>query len=83
MLISHWVVFLCAPIVLFRAGWPITGGIVMLTSTLMPIIGQILFTDSDAPGLLFLLMMEVPIAGFALVVAFAMKLSRYLQKPSP
>ena len=83
MLYSHWAIFIVSPIVLFKVGWPITGGVVMLLSTLMPIVGQVWFTDSDAPGLVFLLMIEAPIAAFVLFVAIAMKVSRLIQKPSP
>ena len=75
MLYAHWVIFIFAPIALFRAGWPVTGGLIMALSTLMPIAGQVWFTDSDAPGLVFLLMMEVPIAALALLAGIAMKVT--------
>jgi hypothetical protein len=75
MLYAHWVLFAFAPIVLFRAGWHVTGGVIMLLSTLMPIAGQVWFTDSDAPGLAFLLMIEAPIAGLVLQVGIAMKVT--------
>ena len=75
MLYAHWAIFIVAPIAMFRAGWPVTGGLIMLLSTLMPIAGQVWFTDSDAPGLAFLLMMEVPIAALVLVAGIAVKVT--------
>lgn len=73
MLYSHWVILVFAPILLFRAGWYVTGGIIMLLSTLMPLAGQVWFTDSDAPGLAFLLMIEAPAAILVLLAGIAMK----------
>ena len=78
MLYAHWAIFIVAPIALFRAGWPVTGGLIMLLSTLMPIAGQVWFTDSDAPGFAFLLMMEVPIAALVLVAGIGMKVSAFM-----
>ena len=80
MLYAHWAIFIVAPIALFRAGWPVTGGLIMLLSTLMPIAGQVWFTNSDAPGLVFLLMMEVPIAAVVLVVGIAMKVTALISR---
>ena len=75
MLFAHWAIFIFAPIVLFRAGWPVSGGVIMLLSTLMPIAGQVWFTDSDAPGLGLLLMVEVLIAGFVLLAGITMSVT--------
>ena len=80
ILYAHWAIFIVAPIALFRAGWPVSGGLFMLLSTLMPIAGQVWFTDSDAPGLAFLLMIELPIAALVLLAAIAMQVTALLNR---
>lgn len=80
MLYGHWVIFIFAPVALFKAGWPVTGGLVMLLSTLMPIAGQVWFTDSDAPGLVFLLILELPMAAMVLLAGIAMQLTALLNR---
>lgn len=82
MLYGHWAMFIFAPVALFKAGWPVTGGLVMLLSTLMPIAGQVWFTDSDAPGLLLLLIIELPMAAMVLLAGTAMQLSALLRRRS-
>ncbi len=76
MLIGHWVLFFLAPILLFKARHPIIGGAVMLASTMMPIAGQDLFTDSDSPGLAFLLFFEFPVACVVFIVGLMIGLPR-------
>ena len=80
MLYAHWVLFLVAPIALFRLGWFATGGLVMLIATLMPIAGQTWFTDSDAPGLGLLLMVELPIAALVLLAGIGMSVARLVRR---
>jgi hypothetical protein len=75
MIIAHSVIFIFAPILLFRAGWPLSGGVIMALSTLMPIAGQVWFTDSDSPGLGFLLLMELPIAGLVLLAGLVIRVT--------
>jgi hypothetical protein len=68
LLFLHSVLLIGGPIVLFRRGWPIAGGLVSLAATILPIAGQTWFTDSESPGLGLLFMVEVPCA-FAILVA--------------
>ena len=85
MLCLHWVIFVFAPILLFRAGWHVMGGVIKLLSTLMPLAGQVWFTNSDAPGLVFLLMIEVPVGMLVLLAGVAVKVVAFVReqrKPS-
>ena len=85
ILYAHWAIFIVAPIALFRAGWPVSGGLIMLLSTLMPIAGQVWFTNSDAPGLVFLLMIEVTVGMLVLLAGVAVKVVAFVReqrKPS-
>ena len=79
MLCLHWVIFVFAPILLFRAGWHVMGGVIMLLSTLMPLAGQVWFTDSDAPGLAFLLMIEAPAGMLVLLAGVAVKVAAFVR----
>mgnify|MGYP000747650313 CR=1 FL=1 len=65
---SHWLFYVGGPIVLFRSGHPVAGGIVMLIASIMPLAGQAWFTNSDAVGLGFLLMLEFPIAALVFAI---------------
>ena len=78
-LASHFLLFFGAPVVLFKLRWPVAGGLAMLLSTLLPIAGQTWFTDSDAPGLAFLLMLEFPLAVLILAVGICVSIHRWLQ----
>ena len=80
MFFSHWVIFIAAPIVLFKVRWPIAGGTLMLLSTFMPITGQIWFTDSDSPGLGLLLMLELPIAAAVFLAGVVTTLTRFFRR---
>jgi hypothetical protein len=75
----HFLLFVGAPMVLFRRGWPISGALISLASTLLPIGCQTWFTDSDSPGLSFLLMLELPIALLILVAAVVMASLKILE----
>jgi hypothetical protein len=69
-----------APILLFRAGWPIAGGLAMIVASLMPLAGQIWFTDSDAPGLGLLLMLEFPPGCIVTIVGIGMTITRLIKR---
>jgi hypothetical protein len=77
---AHWVIYLGGPIVLFWAGWPILGGLVMLAATVMPVAGQIWFTDSEAPGLGFLMILEVPPAILVLLIGVGLSTTKLVRK---
>jgi hypothetical protein len=81
MLVGHFVLFFVAPIVLFRFRCPIIGGVIMLASTMMPIAGQALFTDSDSAGLAFLLLFEFPVACIVFVAGLIIGLRRIWSAP--
>lgn len=78
-LLVHFVLYLAAPILLFKRGWPVAGGLVMVASTILPISGQTWFTDSDSPAFGFLLMVELPLAVLVLLTGLAMSASRFLK----
>ena len=80
MLYGHWIVFVLGPVILFKCGHPIAGGVVMLLATMMPLAGQAWFTDSDAYGLAFLLFLEAPIALLVLLVGLAIGLPRIYRR---
>lgn len=80
ILLLHFVAYLTAPVVLFRRGWPIAAGVAMLVSALLPIAGQVWFTDSDAPGLAFLLMLEAPPALLVLAVGIGITATRTIKR---
>lgn len=77
MLYSHWVVYFVGLILMFKYGHPIAGGFIMLLAALMPLTGQAWFTDSEAPGLAFLLFIEGPPAAIVFIVGLAIGLSRF------
>ncbi len=76
-LLAHFALFLIVPVILFRNGWPVFAGIVMMASTLLPLAGQTWFTDSEMPGLAFLLMFEAPIALLVFVAGVAVSITRH------
>lgn len=79
-LLVHFLLYVAAPIILFKRGWPIAGGLVMVASTVLPIGGQTWFTDSDFPGFGLLLMMELPLATLVLLTGSVVSASRLLRE---
>ena len=81
-LLGHFALFLMVPVILFRSGWPVLAGIVMMASTLLPIAGQTWFTDSEMPGLAFLLMFEAPISLLVFVAGVVVSITRHRSRQS-
>lgn len=79
-LLVHLFLYLAAPTLLFKRGWPIVGGLVMVASTILPIGGQTWFTESDSPGFGLLLMVELPLAVLVLLIGVAISASRSLKE---
>lgn len=75
-LLMHVLLYFGGPVLLFRSGWPVAGGVVMLASTILPLAAQTWFTDSDVPGFAFLLMVEVPLALLALIAGCILSIVR-------
>lgn len=76
----HFFLLVGGPILLFRRGRFITGGVVALASTPLPILGQTWFTDSDSPALGALLMVEVPLAAIVLIVGITFSVTRLIRR---
>lgn len=79
-LITHLILYIAAPLFLFKRGWPIAGGLVMVASTILPIGGQTWFTDSESPAFGLLLMVELPLALVVLLIGVAVTSSRVMKK---
>jgi hypothetical protein len=80
MLVDHLVLYMAAPIWLFKRGWSIIGGLVMVSSTILPIAGQTWFTDSDSPAFGLLIMLELPFAAIVLLVGIGISVARWVAK---
>jgi hypothetical protein len=80
ILLFHWVIYIFAPMLLFWAGWPIAGGLAMIIASFMPLLGQVWFTDSDAPGLGILLMLEFPPACIVTLVGIGISIARLIER---
>jgi len=78
--LTHFGLYIIAPIWLFVRGWPIVGGVVMLASTILPIAGQIWFTNSEMPGFGLLLVVEFPLALMVLLIGVVVTLSRWFTR---
>ncbi|HEX7819347.1 MAG TPA: hypothetical protein VF463_01870 [Sphingobium sp.] len=78
ILVAHLVLYIGAPIWLFKQGWPILGGVVMVGSTILPIAGQTWFTDSESPAFGLLIMVELPFALIVLLVGTGISLARWI-----
>jgi hypothetical protein len=52
--------YVIAAIVFLRHGWLIRAGLAMMLVSLVPLLWQAIFTDSDAKGYGFLLMLMLP-----------------------
>ncbi len=76
----HYVLLIGAPVLLFRSGWPVTGGLISLASTVLPIAGQTWFTDSDMPGCGLLLMVEAPLAFLVLLIGVGLSATKLVQR---
>ena len=61
-LLLHVVLYFIAPIFFFSRRLPFLAGVTMVIATVLPILGQASFTDSDMPGSALLLLVEAPIA---------------------
>jgi hypothetical protein len=77
-LVAHLVMYMAAPVWLFKRGWPITGGVVMAVSTILPIAGQTWFTDSESPAFGLLIMVELPFALLVVLVGIAISIARWV-----
>lgn len=66
--------YLAVPIFLLTKGWPFRAGLAMLFVTLLPLLWQAWFTDSDAPGfgVLLFVMLPIPLALTAIGVLAAL-----------
>lgn len=87
-LFVHMTLYIVAPVWLFRQGWPITGGLIMVASTILPIGGQTWFTDSESPAFGLLIIVELPLAVIVLLIGVLLTISRLvgmwrLEKRSP
>jgi hypothetical protein len=79
VLLGTLVAYLSAAFELVRRGWLLRAGVVTFGISLVPLLYQGWFTDSDAPGfgLLLMLMLPLPLLLIALgVVVFAAKTLR-------
>jgi hypothetical protein len=54
-LLLAFMLYLTVGTTLLMNGWPFRAGLAAAVAALAPAVGQILFTDSDAPGFLILL----------------------------
>ena len=61
VMIMTLVLYVLVPLFLLIKRWPLRAGLAMLVVTLLPVLWQAWFTDSDAPGFVFLLFMMIPI----------------------
>lgn len=59
MIVAVVLYFLAGGVLLLR-GWLIRAGLAMVAASLIPLTWQVTFTDSDAPGFGFLLMLMLP-----------------------
>ena len=79
-MLSHLVIYILVPILLFQAGWPIAGGVAMIVASFMPLAAQVWFTDSEAPGLGLLLMLELPPACIVTLVGIGITITRLIKR---
>jgi hypothetical protein len=59
-MLSSLVGYVLAAIVLLRHGWFMRAGLAMALVSFVPLLWQVAFTDSDAKGFGFLLMLMLP-----------------------
>jgi hypothetical protein len=78
---GHFVLYIAGPIWAFSRGRYVLAGLAMLLASLMPIAGQVWFTDSDSPALGLLLLFEAPLAFVAIALGLAFHISRWLGRP--
>ena len=60
--------YLLAGIAFLRRRWPIRAGLAMALVSFFPLLWQAWFTDSEAPGFAFLLMLMLPPALLVMVI---------------
>lgn len=63
-------------------GWPIRAGLTMIAASLLPIMWQVAFTDSDAPGFGLMLFLMVPPALGVIFIGMVWWGYRKLQRPT-
>jgi hypothetical protein len=80
MLVAHLVLYIAAPIWLFKRGWPIIGGLIMVASTVLPIAGQTWFTDSESPAFGLLIMLELPFASIVLLIGIGVSIAGWVAR---
>jgi hypothetical protein len=76
--------YLTVPVLIAMRGRLIAAGLAMLAIAMLPLAWQILFTDSDAPGFVFLLLMMLPIPLLLTVaglIAWLVRMWQRLREP--
>ena len=63
-----------------RRGWVIRGALAMTAIALVPVFWQAWFTDSHAPGFVFLLMMMLPLPALLLVGGLIAAVIRFYRR---
>jgi len=67
-MIGSLVAYLIVAATFLRYGWVVRAGLATGAVSLLPLFWQFTFTDSDAPGFVFLLMLTLPPALILIVV---------------
>jgi len=76
----HLLIYIGAPLLLFILRRPILGGLLMLLSLPLPILGQVWFSDSDSPAFGVLLILELPIAILVLMAGIIVSATRWIRR---
>jgi hypothetical protein len=79
-MITTFLLYFSVPILIAIRGGVLTAGLVMLTIAFLPIAWQVLFTDADAPGFVFLVAMMLPIPLLLIAAGLILWLVRITQR---
>ena len=71
-----WLLYIIVPLLIAMRRRIVTAGLVMLAITFLPMAWQIIFTHSDAPGFMFLLIAMLPVSLLLIGVGLILKLVR-------
>jgi len=76
ILILSFALYLVAPVPLLLRRRLISGGVLMLTAAMLPLLWQAYFTSSDAPGPAILLALEAPVPVILILAGLVTLFSR-------
>lgn len=83
VIVLTWVLYVLVPAFLLIKGRPLRAGLAMLVITFLPLFWQVWFTDSDAPGFVFLLFIMIPVPLGIIMIGLLWALYRAIRQGRP